>query len=304
MSLIKSLDYENALTLLEKALKNDEKNTELLDLYAEVLINLDRPGDAKQVLFKSISIDPNHNGDKYMELAQLCEHKTAIELYLKGIQVYQNKLSVKPDDQGIKSSIASGYAAAAELYMTSDLCNAPNAEELVENYLTNAISYDDSNCDALIQFSNVRILRCRDQEAVGFMDKILAKIENLSLDNLLESIPSLDILLNLAKNYVELEIFDKAVKVCDVLVQGNDECLEYWYLLAFSHFKLNNNAFAMKCLKNLKKAKEKTKTSDKEIEDAAEELFVELEKLRNSNGELSNNPDFKEDEEVKDMNVD
>ncbi len=150
-------------------------------------------------------------------------------------------------------------------------------------------------------------MRCRDQEAVSYMDKILLKIENLQINNLVDY-PDHETLTNLAKNYVELEIYDKAIKTLDVLVKMDDENIEDWYLLAFSHFKFQNHKFSMKCLKNLRKIAEKTKANDKEILEAAEELFHELEKLKDKNGELFNNKDFADDndylEEDKGMNVD
>jgi hypothetical protein len=49
MKLIEKLDYESAKNLLENSLKSNENDTELLDLYAEVLINLDLPDEAKKV---------------------------------------------------------------------------------------------------------------------------------------------------------------------------------------------------------------------------------------------------------------
>ena len=50
MKLIEKLDYESAKNLLENSLKSNENDTELLDLYAEVLINLDLTEEAKKVL--------------------------------------------------------------------------------------------------------------------------------------------------------------------------------------------------------------------------------------------------------------
>ena len=43
---IEKLDYDKAKVILESSLKTNENNTELLDLYAEVLTNLDLPDQA------------------------------------------------------------------------------------------------------------------------------------------------------------------------------------------------------------------------------------------------------------------
>ena len=133
----------------------------------------------------------------------------------------------------------------------------------MENFLSTALHYDNNNPDALIQYSNLRILRCRDAEALSYMDKVLNQVENCVLNNL-ENYPDHEILINLSKNYIELENYHKAIKALDVLVKLDDENLENWYLLAFSHYKLMNNKFAMKCLKNLAKVSEKTKITDNE----------------------------------------
>jgi tetratricopeptide (TPR) repeat protein len=122
MNLLKVCDYDNARTLIENFLKVEENNVEILDLYAEVLVNLELPDQAKIVLEKSIQIAPNSNGDKYMSLAELSEYKLALKLYLKGIEVYNQSINQKNENEKeFKISIANGYAAIAELYMNSPL---------------------------------------------------------------------------------------------------------------------------------------------------------------------------------------
>ena len=159
----------------------------------------------------------------------------------------------------------------------------------------------------MLQYANVRILRCRDKEAVVFMDRILDQIENCLIKNL-ENYPNHQVLINVAKNYIELENYEKSIKTLDVLVKQDDENIENWYLLAFSHFRIKNNKFAMKCLKILKKTSDKVRSKDKEIEDAASELFKEIEKLKDSKGELFNSVEFNEendlDDDEKEMNID
>ena len=52
MKFIEKLDYENAKTHLENLLKINDSDTEILDLYSEVLINLDLVEEAKKVYLK------------------------------------------------------------------------------------------------------------------------------------------------------------------------------------------------------------------------------------------------------------
>jgi len=84
------------------------------------------------------------------------------------------------------------------------------------------LNYDENNIEALLQYSNLRILRCKDQEALFFMDKIYEKI-NICNENNLENYPSLEVLLQLSKNYFELECYLKSIKLLDMLVKFDDE---------------------------------------------------------------------------------
>jgi hypothetical protein len=86
--------------------------------------------------------------------------------------------------------------------------------------------------------------------------------------------------------------------------------LEIWYLTAFNHFQINNYKASLKCLKNLKKVAEKLKVKNKLIEDASNELYNELNKIKNTKGSLfdsikigNNNLDDKYDLEDE-MNID
>ncbi len=86
--------------------------------------------------------------------------------------------------------------------------------------------------------------------------------------------------------------------------------MEIWYLTAFNHFQINNYKASLKCLKNLKKVAEKLKVKNKLIEDASNELYNELNKIKNTKGSLfdsikigNNNLDDKYDLEDE-MNID
>ena len=90
------------------------------------------------------------------------------------------------------------------------------------------MEYQPDSIDALLQLSNLRILRCRDEEALTYMDKIFDYIyNNIILNNNNNNIeflpPSSDIIMNLAKNYSELKLYIKAVQLYDLYLKINDE---------------------------------------------------------------------------------
>jgi tetratricopeptide (TPR) repeat protein len=165
---------------------------------------------------------------------------------------------------------------------------------MCEKCLTEAFKYENENFDALLQMSNLRILRKRDDEALQYMDRIYLPVLTLVINGQESNLPSQDILLNLSKNYSELTIYTKAIKLLDILVKINDEDLELWYLLAFNHHTLKNFKYAMKCLKNFNRVSEKTSYKSEEVlelEEAAKELYYTLEDIRSKaeNNELKNN---------------
>ena len=62
--------------------------------------------------------------------------------------------------------------------------------------------------------------------------------------------------------------------------------MEIWYLTAFNHFQINNFKASMKCLKNLKIVADKLKVRNKLIQEASNELYNELMKIKIKKGEL------------------
>jgi tetratricopeptide (TPR) repeat protein len=222
--LIDTFDYEKATILLNEILKVDPHNVEVLDTISEVYVNLDNTKEAMKVIKKSIELDPHNNPEKYMTLGQFSDYKTSLTCYRKGIELFMNELNTVSDDKkpNIRSSIASAYASIAELYMISDLCYEPDAEAVCENALKEGFAYNPESYDVLVQLANLRILRCRDNEALQYMDQIYNNVIIL-VEAGSDDLPDEDILSNLAKNYAELKLFEKAIKIYDVLVKINDQ---------------------------------------------------------------------------------
>jgi len=195
------------------------------------------------------------------------------------------------------------------MYFNFIYSNEAHAEETCEKCLSEALKYSPVSFDANIQISNLRILRRRDDEALGYMEKIYQHIINCINQNDDSSLPNVDILLNLAKNYSELTQYVKAIKILDTLIRLNDEDLECWYLLAFNHYSIQNYKHSYKCLKHFKTVSEKISFKSNEIldlEDAAKELAAVLEDLKKNSddGELKNNniEDAEDNDEEKMMN--
>ena len=239
--LINACEYDSAQILLEKLYKKDPNNIELIDLLSDVYFNQDNFDGAKKLIKKSINLSPNSNPEKYMTLGQLLNNpEDSVKCYNKAISLFKEELKLKSIDENndIKESIASGLASIASLYMTTDLCEKNNAEEICENCIKEGLIISHNNIDILLQLSNLRILRKRDKEAKEILDKIMNLININDVTN--DNFPDHDILLNIANNYAEINCYAEAIKLLSILVKIDDEDLNCWYLMAFDNYLCGN----------------------------------------------------------------
>lgn len=94
----------------------------LLDHFAELCIAVDDKKLAKTLYREAIAAEPEVHPQKYLSLAELEKGPTAAELYRTGVRLLTAALgTLQPDTEEYRSScasVASAYAALAELYMT------------------------------------------------------------------------------------------------------------------------------------------------------------------------------------------
>lgn len=307
--LIKELNLEEAKKLLEEMVAKYSTEAEIFDLYSEVLISLDYTKEAKKAIEKSVKLDPYSSGDKYMTLGQLTEDpKKKRDYYLKGVEVYKHKLNLLSNSNldnknnkesnsnnidilntdtelHIKHALSSALSSIAEIYMTTYLCDEPNAEKTCEEVLKEAITICEDNPDVLIQYSNLRILRKKDSDAQTFMEKAFNIIINNQNS---EFFPDCEIICNLAKNYSELGNYYQAIKLLDIITQLDEHNSEYWYLLSFNHFNIKNYLHSSTCMERLKQVIKENNELDDELSIAISELEGELQKIEKKEGELKN----------------
>lgn len=303
--LIKQLELESAKAMLDKMVLDYPNSSEIFDLYGEVLMSLNMIKDAKKAIEKSIAISPESNGDKYMTMGQLLDKASSkLTYYNKGVEIYRSQLNNctinnNEERENIRFSLSSALATIAELFMTTELCDSPGAEENCEKALSEALQICEENADVLIQYSNLRILRAKDKEARNFMEKAL---EIITSPKNTDNFPDTEIVCTLAKNFAELGDYHNAIKVLEILTKLDDHNLEYWYLLSFNQFKLKNYLHAQNCLEYLHEIQEKIKEIDQELFEAVAELEGELKKIEQTEGKLTNNPLHENDEATEEDN--
>ena len=314
--LMDDCEYEEAEKILKVLFKKDPNNVVVLDYLGELYLNIGNFKGAKKMLEKSISLQPDSNPDKYMDYSQVLENPIKrVESYQKAIQLYTNNLELKKNDinklKEIKESIASALSSIASLYMTTDLCDDPNAENICENNISQALTICPDSIEALLQFSNLRILRKRDNEAKEAMYKILDKVRQIDNNITEEEIPERDILINLSQNFAEMKLFKEACYIINLILKKDDEDIECYYLLAVYEDNYRNFFSAMEALDKFNKIYIKMQKNGENITPVIKQYVTEAKNLYNKlskikkeqlideNPEEDDNNDSNEDEEME-----
>ena len=310
--LMEECEYESAEQQLKILFKSDPNNCEILDLLGEIYLNIDNFKGAKKMLEKSISLQPDTNPDKYTDYAQLLDDPSQrVESYKKAIELYINNLQNEKNEKKIleiKEAIASAYSSIASLYMTTDLCDDPNAENICEKSIESALGYFPESVDALLQLSNLRILRKKDKDAKNAMYKIFEKLKNIGEQE--GNLPERDMLINLSQNFAELKLFQEAIYVINLILNKDDEDIECYYLLAVYQDEYRNFLSAMEALEKFNALYIKIQKNGvvtpviQQYVDSAKNLYIKLSKIKkdkliDEHPEDEDNMEEEEDEEMK-----
>ena len=317
--LMDDCEYDEAEKILKVLFKKDPNNIKVLDYLGELYLNIGNYKGAKKMLEKSISLSPESNPDKYMDYSQVLEAPIKrVESYQKAIQLYYNLEKNEQDinkKKEIKESILSALSSIASLYMTTDLCDDPNAEKICEDNISQALNICPESIEALLQFSNLRILRKRDKEAKEAMYKIYEKIKNIENNLNEQEIPERDMLINLSQNFAELKLFKEACYIINLILKKDDEDIECYYLLAVYEDNYRNFFSAMEALDKFNKIYMKMQKNGENITpvikqyvNEAKNMYNKLSKIKkeqliDENPEDDNNKNSDEDEEMEEEDL-
>ena len=201
------LDFSKAETLYAQGLAQHPSDSSLMDSYADFLLATlssagssteERIETARKLLMRSIELAPEKNPLKYFSLAETFQDKQAVELYYRGIELLEEIATGKRTcegeflgESGLNGTIASAYASIAELLMTTELSEEPDAEERCEECLKRGLDREPNSVDILQNLANLRIMRMRDEEALELMRKVSSIIlEKVKKSDLVLSPPS------------------------------------------------------------------------------------------------------------------
>ena len=319
--LMDDCEYDEAEKILKVLFKKDPNNIKVLDYLGELYLNIGNYKGAKKMLEKSISLSPESNPDKYMDYSQVLEDPIKrVESYQKAIQLYYNLEKNEQDinkKKEIKESISSALSSIASLYMTTDLCDDPNAEKICEDNISQALNICPESIEALLQFSNLRILRKRDKEAKEAMYKIYEKLKNIENNLNEQEIPERDMLINLSQNFAELKLFKEACYIINLILKKDDEDIECYYLLAVYEDNYRNFFSAMEALDKFNKIYMKMQKNGENITpvikqyvNEAKNMYNKLTKIKkeqlideNPEDDNDNNKNSDEDEEMEEEDL-
>lgn len=110
-----------------------------------------------------------------------------------------------------------------EIFMT-DLCDQDGAESHCEDFLTRAQSFWPNSVELYVQWANLRLCQCRQDDAKRMAYKALSTLNSLDEADK----PSLEVRTGIVKLLIELEQVDEAEELGRSLLEVDDEYVETW----------------------------------------------------------------------------
>lgn len=256
--LVNEFEYESALPICDRILQQDPDCLQAMLLKATILVDTDHVSEARSILQSAIQTSSDQGYEHYFALAQLSTGFEALGLYRHALD------NCPESDTKTRASILS---AMAELYMT-DLCMESNAESECESYIQQAVDADPNNYDVLMTWANMLVSQCRWEDAKLRMKQSLDAWIHMDFES--EEYPSYEFRLCSARLLVELENYDLALPILEMITTEDDSIIEPWYLLALVLYQLKQTTMI----------EEGDSCKDAEIDTAlsrAEQLLLESE---------------------------
>ncbi|XP_003742882.1 probable assembly chaperone of rpl4 [Galendromus occidentalis] len=288
-------NFNGALKHFTASLRK-EPSAEVMFSLAGCLLELDRPQEAKRHLKRSCELAPDSQPDKWLSLAELEEGKESLRCLRKAIEILERELQQpvameEEDKENPEKStlrkLSNVHVCVSELY-TTDLCDEPEAEEMVVSSIRTAIERDSQNPEAFQAKAAYHVIKeefdMAKQEMKRSLDLWLPQFERLveGAEELADQIPPFNSRLTGTKLLLELEMYDEAINVLDCLVLEDEECVDVWYLLGWTNFLkgadyLGNAKFY---LEKAKKVADKYECDDEKMVAHIDELLGELQEVK------------------------
>jgi tetratricopeptide (TPR) repeat protein len=233
-----------ALTLATRALQREPNSLSILELLAEIQVELGDVDTAYTLYSRAATLDPTGGGsgpEKFLWLAQLSPNggAEAVRWYETGVDVLRRFVTLRDSGAGshlaernLEKKLVSALCGLAEIYM-SDLCMEPDAESRCEAYVTEALLAMPESCEALQTLASVRISQQRPEDAVAALQRATAELGKAD-----KELPSYAVRIGLARLLIETAQYESAIEVLERLQAEDDELPDLWYLGGWTLFLL------------------------------------------------------------------
>jgi tetratricopeptide (TPR) repeat protein len=264
--LLESFDAEGAAARLQEVLRHEPENVAALDLLAQCFAELGRSEEAVRAYQASARLAPDENPSKFLSMGQLQSGHVALQSLRHGLKLLaaerQRLVARGEDTAAVDLMVSNGFAAVADLFVT-DLCDEPNAEAECERAVKLAREAAPEGVDAVYAFINLRLIQNRRDEARRAAAHIAPQITE-------ESEVGYETKANVAKACYELELFEEASRLFDLVLAEDDSASDLWYMAALAHHKAGAFELAREYAEKLQELLRKE--PDAEVADALAEL--------------------------------
>jgi tetratricopeptide (TPR) repeat protein len=240
-----------ALTLATRALQQQPNSLPVLELLAEIQVELGDVDTAYTLYSRAATLDPtgNHESvggsgpEKFLWLAQLSPNggAEAVRWYETGVEVLRRFITLRDSgaaetadlaERNLEKKLVSALCGLAEIYM-SDLCMEPDAESRCEAYVTEALLAMPESCEALQTLASVRISQQRVEDAVAALQRATEQLGKEGAE-----LPSYAVRIGLARLLIETAQYESAIEVLERLQAEDDQLPDLWYLGGWTLFLL------------------------------------------------------------------
>ncbi|XP_071966085.1 uncharacterized protein [Antedon mediterranea] len=270
-----TFDFEMAQKHCQAALEIEPDNVRVLETTGNLLVEIGDVEGAKKCFGRAVSICPDSGYTKYMYLGQVFEGQQAIDCFHKGIDIMLSEKKQKANKTSeisvLNNAIASAYCSIAEMYLT-DSCFEDKAETQCHENLESALQYNPNNPEAYQLMASYFLSTQSNQHAKEMIKKSIAlwlpKLKEIESSkpvggefDPVEVCPlSYLSRISAVKILIEVEEFDVAEEILQMLLEEDDEVIQVWYLLGWLHCLQDteeNKSYARYFLQKAKKLSQK-----------------------------------------------
>ncbi|KAK2177144.1 hypothetical protein NP493_616g01012 [Ridgeia piscesae] len=262
---IDTFEFEMAQKFCQRALELEPDNVQALETSGTLLLELGELDSARHCFGRAIEVSPDDGYSKFMNMGQLLGGADAIKCFGRGLELMMKEQEQQTQGGGAGDAstqtkapvtdrdVSNAHCSMAEIYLT-DACFVTEAEERCRHHLDEAIKRDGDNPEAHHLLASFFL--SKDEPEVSVMSPLMnakAAIEkgiSLWLPQMKELVkpdgPAVDPIevcavsyparINATKILIELEKYDDASEVLELLLDEEDEVVEVWYLLGWLNY--------------------------------------------------------------------